>query len=190
MLLRRSHNKRAFSFLEIAIGFSILLILLSCFYPSFHLFYRSYVKVRKLSLISKEQQDLERLIKHLYAHRFSHLSPELPSFFIIRTDNITFIEADVNTLKTLISEEGDVLMTQCIFQEEKNQYVKKTFVLRFFQNQLRLEHYKNGYFKTGEGICIVTDVQGYFSFKDSVLCICYSKRNENKRYENCFFISS
>ncbi|WP_236620119.1 hypothetical protein [Fusobacterium necrophorum] len=92
-------------------------------------------------------------------------------------------------MKTLISEEGDALMTQCIFQEEKNQYVKKTFVLRFFQNQLRLEHYKNGYFKTGEGICIVTDVQGHFSFKDSVLCICYSKRNENKRYENCFFIS-
>ena len=91
-------------------------------------------------MISKEQQDLERLIKHLYAHRFSHLSPELLSFFIIRTDNITFIEADVNTLKTLISEEGDALMTQCIFQEEKNQYVKKTFVLRFFQNQLRLEH--------------------------------------------------
>lgn len=140
-------------------------------------------------MICKERQDLERLIKHLYAHRFSHLNPGLSSFFVIKTDNITFIEADVNTLQSLISEEGDVLMIQCIFREEKNQYIKKTFVLRFVQNQLRLEHYKNGYFKTGEGICIVTDVQGHFSFKDSVLCICYFKRSENKKYENYFYIS-
>ncbi|HEY4533694.1 MAG TPA: hypothetical protein VIG61_06005 [Fusobacterium sp.] len=189
MLLRRSHNRKAFSFLEITMGFSIFLMLLSCFYPSLHLFYKSYVKVRKLSLIEREQQDLERLIKHLYAHRFPHLSSELPSFFVIRTDNITFIEVDVNTLRTLITEEGDILMIQCVFRKEKDQYVEKTFVLRFFQNQLRLENYKNGYFKTGEGICIVTNVQGHFSLKDSMLCISYSRRNENKKYENCFYIS-
>src|SRR3712207_7264434 len=60
VLLRRSHNRKAFSFLEITMGFSIFLMLLSCFYPSLHLFYKSYVKVRKLSLIEREQQDLER----------------------------------------------------------------------------------------------------------------------------------
>jgi len=188
--LARIYKKKAFSFLEISIAFSVFLILLSCFFPSLSLFYKSYERIVKMSQIHREQQDLERLIRHSYQHRFSHLNPNFPPFFLITTDNITFIEADIDTLQTLMTEKGDTLMMQCIFQDEKNQYIKKTFILRFSQNHLYLEHYRNGYFKTGDKISILTNVQGHFTLKNSILGVHYLKKDGNKKYENFFYLTS
>ena len=73
-------------------------------------------------------------------------------------------------------EEGDTLMIQCIFQDDKNQYLEKTFVLRFFRSHLYLEQYRNGYFITGDRIDMLSNVRGYFSIKDSILKICYIRK--------------
>lgn len=190
VLLYQNNKETAFSSLEIAIAFSIFLIFLSFFFPSIFLFCGSYEKIREISKISQEEQNLERLLEHLLAHKISYLSPDLPSCFVLDTEGKTLIDANIQSLKSWKIEEGDTLMIQCIFQDDKNQYLEKTFVLRFFRSHLYLEQYRNGYFITGDRIDMLSNVRGYFSIKDSILKICYIRKNRDKTYENNFYISS
>ena len=118
------------------------------------------------------------------------MSPDLPSCFVLDTEGKTLIDANIQSLKSWKMEEGDTLMIQCIFQDDKNQYLEKTFVLRFFRSHLYLEQYRNGYFITGDRIDMLSNVRGYFSIKDSILKICYIRKNRDKTYENDFYISS
>lgn len=165
-------KKKAFSLLELSISAFVFLLLLSLLLPNVELFQKSYQHLEQHTQRRKEKIEFQILMKQLFEHSVSFEENSKFPYFVLDLPKATWRKWNIGELEHKGKEEGDSLLLQCIFFEEK-EMKKKVFVLYFRRKNLYLGYYRMGYFQEGDSFCVLSEVEGKFIQKDRTILLDY-----------------